>query len=92
MPLLPGIWIARLAGVGPALISLVWRCWGGGLAGVAWYWVIRCHRVRPVIAAAAAIMLLIDIGMLEFRPFLRLPWVTWQVISGHTGAFSRASH
>ena len=56
------------------------------MAGLAWYWVIRCHRVRPVIAVAAAIVLLTDIGMLEFRPLLRLAWVAWQVMSGHTGA------
>ena len=89
LPLLPGIWIVRLLGVGPALISLVWRCWGGGLAGLAWYGVIRCHRVRPLIAAAAAIVLLTDAGMLEFRPLLRLAWVAWQVISGHTGGSLR---
>ncbi len=56
------------------------------MAGLAWYGVIRCHRVGPVIAAAAAIVLLTDAGMLEFRPLSRLPWVAWQVISGHTGA------
>ena len=86
LPLLPGIWIARLLGLGPALISLVWRCWGGGLAGLAWYWVVRVHRVRPWVAVAVAIFLLTDIGMLEFRPLLRLGWVAWQVFSGHTGA------
>jgi hypothetical protein len=86
LPLLPGIWIARLLGLGPQLISLVWRCWGGGLAGLAWYWVVRSHRVRSSIAIAGAIMLLTDAGMLEFKPFIRLGWVAWQVISGHTGA------
>jgi hypothetical protein len=86
LPLLPGIWIARLVRLGPELISLVWRCWGGGLAGLAWYWVVRCHRVRPFIAVAVAIFFLTDIGMLEFRPLLRLPWVAWQVASGRPGA------
>ena len=47
LPLLPGVWMARLLGVGPHLISLVWRCWGGGLAGVTWYWVIRVHDASP---------------------------------------------
>jgi hypothetical protein len=35
LPLLPGVWIARLLRLGPQLISLAWRCWGGGLAGLA---------------------------------------------------------
>ena len=84
LPLLPGVWIARLLRLGPQLISLAWRCWGGGLAGLAWYWVARWHHVRPSIAAAVAVWLLTDIGMLEFKPLLRLGWVAWQVASGHT--------
>jgi hypothetical protein len=47
LPLLPGVWIARLLRLGPQLISLAWRCWGGGLAGLAWYWVARWHHVSP---------------------------------------------
>jgi hypothetical protein len=90
LPLLPGVWIARLLRLGPQLISLAWRCWGGGLAGLAWYWVARWHHVRPSIAAAVAVWLLTDIGMLEFKPLLRLGWVAWQVASGHT-AFLFAS-
>ena len=86
LPLIPGIVIARLLSLGPALIPLVWRCLGGGLAGLAWYWVLRVHRASPRVSFAVAILLLTDIGMLEFRPLLRLGWVALQVMSGHTGA------
>jgi hypothetical protein len=84
-PLLPGIWIARFLRLGPSSISLVWRFWGGCLAGLAWYWVVRQHHARPWVAAAAALLLLNDFGMLEFRPLVR-PWlVAWQVLTGQTG-------
>ena len=43
-----------------------------------WYWVARWHHVRPSIAVAAAVWLLTDIGMLEFKPLYWLDgWHLW---------------
>jgi hypothetical protein len=85
LPLLPGIWIARLIGLGPTGIPLVWRFWGGGLAGLLWYGLVRLHHPSVRVAAAIALLLLTDIGMMEFRPLVRLGLVAWQLMSGHTG-------
>jgi hypothetical protein len=85
LPLLPGVWLARLLSLPPQWITLVWRCWGGGLAGLGYYWVSRQVGAKPGISIAAAIWSLTDVGMLEFKPLLRLAWVVWQVASGHPG-------
>jgi hypothetical protein len=85
LPLLPGIWVARLLGLRPTAISLVWRAWGGFWAGLAWYVLSRCHLSRRWAAAALAVLMLTDIGMLEFRPLLRLWFVAWQVWNGQAG-------
>ncbi|MCA1684893.1 MAG: hypothetical protein LC745_02685, partial [Planctomycetia bacterium] len=47
LPLLPGVWVARLLGLGPASVSLVWRVWGGFWAGLGWYGVAGVHGARP---------------------------------------------
>jgi hypothetical protein len=67
--LLPGVWAAKLLGLDPLGISLMWRILGGSLAGLAWYGLLYHKIPRPWFAASLAAILLSDPGLCRGLPF-----------------------
>src|SRR5579864_706578 len=53
----PGIVVARVLGLGPLAINLVWRAWAGVSIALGWYLIIRHYVGRPWLAAALAVLL-----------------------------------
>ena len=71
LPLLPGVWMAWVLGLGPLGIDVCWRLLGGFSLAVTWYLLIRQSVPRPWIAAALAIIMLVDVGLLSAGLFFR---------------------
>ncbi|MEO6811811.1 MAG: hypothetical protein ABI353_22105 [Isosphaeraceae bacterium] len=58
----PGILVARVLGWGPMGVDLAWRTLAGAGIALGWYACLRQYFRRPWVAAALAIVLLVDIG------------------------------
>ena len=71
LPLLPGVWLAWLLGMGPLGIDVCWRILAGLSLGAAWYFLIRQFVARPWVATCLVLVLLADIGMLSAGLFFR---------------------
>ena len=54
LPLLPGIWAAKLLGLGPLGVGLMWRVLAGASVGPGWYLVFRQKVSHPGVAASLA--------------------------------------
>jgi hypothetical protein len=85
LPLLPGVWAAKLLGLGPLGIGLAWRVLAGITIGLAWYVLARQKVARPWVAAALAVVLLCDGGLIEGRPIYRQAARSAQVAAGQGG-------
>ena len=48
LPLLPGIWAAKVLGLGPLGVGLMWRVLAGATVGLGWYLLFRLKVTRPV--------------------------------------------
>ena len=68
LTILPGVWAAKLFGLDPLGISLLWRLLGGTMIGLAWYVLFRHWIARPGIAALLSIILLSDTGLCAGYP------------------------
>jgi hypothetical protein len=88
LPLLPGIWAAKLLGLGPLGIGLMWRVLAGASIGLAWYVLLRLMVARPWVAASLALILLSDPGLMEAKPLLRLASWSLQIARGNTAFFN----
>jgi hypothetical protein len=71
LPLLPGVWLAWALDLGPLGIDLCWRVIAGVSLAVTWYGLIRQYLTNRWIAAALAIILLTDCGLLGAGLFFR---------------------
>jgi hypothetical protein len=72
LPLLPGIWAAKLLGLGPLGVGLMWRILAGATVGLGWYLLFRLKVSRPSVAASLSLILLSDTGLTLGTPFVRL--------------------
>ena len=72
LPVLPGIWAAKLLGLGPLGVGLMWRVLAGATVGLGWYLLFRLKVPRPVVAASLALVLLCDPGLMNGTPLVRL--------------------
>jgi hypothetical protein len=84
LPLLPGVWMARDLGLGPLGIDVCWRILAGLSLAVTWYLLIRHHVPTPWIAAAFAMVMLADVGLLRAGLFLRQVQVLASELRGHS--------
>jgi hypothetical protein len=79
LPLLPGVWMAWALGLEPLGIDLCWRVIAGISLGITWYGLIRQFVTQRWLAAALAVVLLTDCGLLgagilfrQVQAFVRL--------------------
>lgn len=84
LPLLPGVWLARLAGVGPLGVGIAWRVLAGLSIGAAWYLLLRRTSSAPLVALGVAVLFLSDGGLTEGRPIFRQVRNITHVATGHT--------
>ncbi len=70
LPLLPGVMLARLLDLGPLAIGLIWRAMAGLTIGAAWFLLFWILLRKPWLAAALALVLLCDGGVIERLPVL----------------------
>ncbi len=82
--MVPGVLTARLLGISPLGISLIWRTWAGISIAVGWYLLARFYVKKPWVAAALSVVLLADIGVVGGRPILRQSVTTIQFLLGQT--------
>ncbi len=82
LPLLPGIWMAWVLGLGPLGIDVCWRILAGLSLAVTWYLLIRQLVPRPWVAAALVIVMLVDVGLLSAGLFFRQVQVFTSVLTG----------
>jgi hypothetical protein len=73
LSILPGVWAAKLLGLGPLGISLMWRLLGGATIGLAWFVLFHNRFRRPWVAAALSVILLSDPGLCRGLPLVRYP-------------------
>lgn len=71
LPLLPGVLIARAAGLGPMGIDLIWRIMGGAGIALGWYVLARHYLRRPWVVLGVAAILLTDLGVLSGSLLIR---------------------
>lgn len=67
----PAVLIARGLGLGMTSIGLIWRIWAGLAVGAGWYLALRRPARGSWIAAALALLLMTDGGILSGLPVLR---------------------
>jgi hypothetical protein len=82
LPLLPGIWVAKTLQLGPLGIGLVWRITAGATIGLAWYILVRRWVAGPWAAAAFAMILLSDGGLISGHPLFRQATHSAMIMSG----------
>jgi hypothetical protein len=82
LPLLPGIWTARILHLGPLGIGFVWRITAGATIGLAWYILLRRRLQHPWVAVAFTMILLSDGGLIGGLPLLRQAVNTAMFVTG----------
>jgi hypothetical protein len=89
LPLLPGVWTARLCDLGLGGMDNCWRVIGGVSLGAAWYLLIRQIIPGRKVAVALSSILLTDLGLLgsgllfrQCQAFLRMLRGSSQLIEG----------
>jgi hypothetical protein len=78
----PGILAARVIGAGPMWIGFFWRAWAGLTIGLFWYALVRTFVSRPGVAAALALMPLVDPSQLLGFPLARVAIISAQTLVG----------
>jgi hypothetical protein len=81
----PGVLVARLLGLGPLGLDLVWRAWAGLSIAAAWYLLLRQYVRRPEVAAALTAFLLGDIGLVTAQPLYKQALVSARILAGRPG-------
>ena len=87
LPLLPGVWMAWVLGLGPLGIDVCWRILAGLSLAASWYFLIRHFVPKPWIAAALAIVLMSDVGLLSSGLFFRQVQLLASILAGSTNPF-----
>jgi hypothetical protein len=70
LQLVPAVLVARGLGLGPAGVLLVWRVWGGLSIGLSLFLLVLVVVRKPWLAAAVAILFLVDSGAVRGRPLV----------------------
>src|SRR5258708_23980887 len=86
LQLVPGILVAKLLGLGPLGISLIWRAWSGVSVASGWYVLARFYTKKTWLAFVLTAFLLVDIGVVGARPVLRQSITSLQLLFGHSTA------
>ena len=71
-PSYPGIWAAKVLGLGPLGVGLMWRVLAGATVGLGWYLLFRLKVTRPSVAVSLSLILLCDTGLTQGTPLVRL--------------------
>jgi len=70
----PGVTLARWFGLTADHLGIVWRLQGGATAGIGWFLVFHTilgpRRFRSTSALALTVILLADVGVLDYRPLI----------------------
>jgi hypothetical protein len=90
LPLLPGVWISRVLGLGPVGIDLTWRILAGVTIPLGWYVLMRQFIARRWLAVALVAVMLTDGGLLGSSLFVRQTINFAKVVSGHAEALFAA--
>jgi len=69
LTIVPGMLVARVLGLGPLAVSIVWRFLGGASIALGWYAVLHHLVRRQGMAAAGAVVLLAESQLLSGRIF-----------------------
>ena len=88
----PGIWGAKLFGLDPLEIGLMWRVFAGATVGLGWYALFRLKLKRPWIAASLAVILLGDPGLVHGVPLIRLAGFAFEIAWKSNPLFFRGGH
>ncbi|MDB5350696.1 MAG: hypothetical protein JWN86_1943 [Planctomycetota bacterium] len=83
LQMVPGVMFAKALGWGPMGVNLAWRLFAGVTVPLGWYFVLRQYVKRPSVAAALAVVLMCDIGLVFGTPLLRQSKVMVQLLTGH---------
>src|SRR5229473_5658738 len=83
LQLVPGILVAKLLGLSPLGISLVWRAWAGISIASGWYVLARFYTKKTWLALVLTALLLVDIGVVGGRPILRQSVTSLQILFGY---------
>jgi hypothetical protein len=78
----PGILTAKLFGLGPLGVSIVWRVWAGISIAVGWFFVSRFYTKKTWQACALTAVLLADSGLVEKQPIVRQFILSAKVLLG----------
>lgn len=85
LPLLPGVWIAWMLGLGPLTMDLVWRILAGVSIPLAWYILAHHYVERRWVVVVMIAILLADGGILGSSLLVRQAINVAKVASGRPG-------
>jgi hypothetical protein len=85
LALAPGVLAAYALGTGPLSIGLFWRAFSGIAVGLLSYVLLRHFIRQPVVAAAAACILLSDSGMITSHLLVKQWQLVARVLTGRVG-------
>ncbi len=80
---LPGVWIAKLFGLGPLGVNLVWRIFAGITIPLGFYLVIRTYVRNPYLVMGFVLLIIGDSGLMFCRPLLSNLALAIDVATGH---------
>jgi hypothetical protein len=60
---IPGIMLAKLLGISPIYINIIWRLWAGISIPIAWYLLSRSYLKNSWLSLGTTIILMTDIGV-----------------------------
>jgi len=85
LPILPGVLISRMLGLGPMGIDLVWRFLAGVSIALAWYILARGYMKRPWVVMVMVAILLADGGTLGSSLLVKQAVNFAKVMTGRQG-------
>jgi hypothetical protein len=91
LPMLPGVVISRMLGLGVMGIDLVWRFVAGLSISLGWYILARHYIKRPWVVVSMVSILLADGGMLGSSLLIRQAINMIKVVSGRPGDLFEAA-
>jgi hypothetical protein len=84
---LPFVWVAKVIGLPPVLINLLWRLWAGAALGAILYLLLRGYLERVSLAAMATLTLLFNVGLLTAHFLDGQLRVLIPLLTGHGQAY-----
>ena len=84
LQLVPGVLVAKLLGLGPLAISLIWRAWAGASIALGWYVVAKLYVKETWYSAALSGILMADCGLVAAHPFWRQTLIVTHLLAGRT--------